>query len=90
MEKTMLDVLKERLVEGLSVTKVKETNTKYTISFEYEGDVTKADLPKLCAPGCQNKVADSSIVTAMSTIYFNRGDYQTAKWWLDKLINKEV
>lgn len=38
MDKTMLDILKERLVEGLSIKSVKETNAKYTIRFEFEGD----------------------------------------------------
>ena len=44
MDKTMLDILKERLVEGLSIKSVKETNAKYTIRFEFEGDEAKADL----------------------------------------------
>lgn len=88
MDKTMLDILKERLVEGLSIKSVKETNAKYTIRFEFEGDEVKADLPKSCAPGCHNEVADATIITAMSTIYCNRGDYVQAKQWLDKLINK--
>lgn len=86
MDKTMLDILKERLIDGLSIKSVKETNTKYTICFEYEGEKAKADLPKSCTPNCQNEVADNSIITAMSTIYFNRGDFVKAKEWLDKLI----
>ena len=44
MDKTMLDILKERLVEGLSIKSVKETNAKYTIHFEFEGD----DIIYLC------------------------------------------
>ena len=35
--KTMLDYLKEQLVEGLTIKEVKETNSKYTIRFEYAG-----------------------------------------------------
>lgn len=88
MEKTMLDILKARLIEGLNIKSVKENNTKYIIRFEYEGDETKAELSKSCVPGCQNDVADNCIITAMSTIYFNRGDYAKAKEWLDKLTNK--
>ena len=86
MDKTMLDVLKERLIDGLSIKAVKETYSKYTISFEFEGETAKADLPKSCAPNCQDKIADNSIITAMSTIYFNRGDFVKAREWLDKLI----
>lgn len=88
MGTTMLDILKERLIEGLSIKSVKETNTKYSIRFEYEGDEAKAELSKSCAPGCQNDVADNCIITAMSTIYVNRGDYAKAKAWLDKLTSK--
>lgn len=87
MKKTMLDILNKRLVEGLNVKSITETNNKYKIYFEYEGEYAKAELPKLCTPGCHNKVADNAIITAMSTIYLNRGDINSAKLWLDKLIN---
>lgn len=46
MEKTMLDILKERLIDGLEIVKVNETNSKYTITFRFEGDEAKANLPK--------------------------------------------
>ena len=80
----MLDVLKKRLIDGLTIISVKETNTKYHIVFEYEGDRATADLPKSCAPGCQDIVADNTIKTAMSYIYFKRCDYAMAKEWLYK------
>lgn len=84
----MLDILKERLIEGLNIKSVKENSTKYIIRFEYDGDIAKADLLKNCPPGCHNDVADNTIITAMSTIYFNRGDLKSAKEWLDKITNK--
>ena len=31
-----------------------------------------------------NEVAYNTIITAMSTIYFNRGDFVKAKEWLNK------
>lgn len=58
------------MVPGLSISSVKETNSKYAIMFSFEGDSVKADLPKSCAPGCHNEVADNTINTAMSTLYF--------------------
>jgi hypothetical protein len=85
MESTMLDVLKGRLVDNLEIVKVKETNSKYTITFRFGGDEAKAELPKSCSPGNHGAVADASIITAMSSIYFKRGDYAKAKEWLDKL-----
>lgn len=80
----MLNVLKSRLIDGLKIISVKETNTKYKIKFKFEDDETTAELPKSCLPNCHNEVADYTIKTAMSTIYFNRGDYAKAKEWLDK------
>lgn len=85
--KTMLDVLKERLIDGLNIISVKEYSTKYTIEFEYEGGKAKADLQKSCLPNCEKEVADKTIISAISTIYFNRGDFQKAKQWLDKLVS---
>ena len=85
MEKTMLDVLKERLIDGLEIVKVKETNSRYTITFHFDGDEGRADLPKSCSPGAHNAVADNAIITAISSIYFNRGEFAKAKEWLDKI-----
>lgn len=89
MQKTMLDVLQERLIPGLSISSVKETNSKYTIEFHYMGDKVKAELPKTCAPGCHNEVADNTVNTAMSTVFFNRGDYVKSKEWLYKIGKKK-
>lgn len=85
--KTMLDILKERLPEGLIVISCKEFNAKYKLKFEYKGNRAIAELPKVCAPGCQNTTVDNTIITAMSTIMINCGDYKAAKEWLDKLSN---
>lgn len=85
MEKTMLEILESRLIDGLEIVKVKETNSKYTITFRFGDDEAKADLPKSCAPGAHNTVADSTIITVMSSICIRRGDFATAKEWLDKL-----
>lgn len=85
MQKTMLDVLKDRLIDGLEIVKVKETNSKYTITFRFEDNEGKADLPKSCSPGAHNEVADATIITVMSSIYMKRGDYAKAKEWLDKI-----
>ena len=84
---TMLDVLKGRLIRGLEITKVAETNSKYTITFRFCGDTAKAELPKSCSPGAHNKVADNTIITAISSIYMKRGEYAKAKEWLDKIIS---
>lgn len=80
----MLQILRKRLIEGLKIISVNETHAKYKIEFEYEGERATAELPKSCAPNCHNEVADNTVKTAMSTIYFNRGDYAKASEWLHK------
>lgn len=80
----MLDVLKNRLIDGLKIVSIKEMRTKYEIEFDYEGDKGIADLPKRCALGCQNKVADHTIKMFMSTVYIARHEYAKAKERLNK------
>lgn len=85
MEKTMLDILKARLVDGLEITKVKESASKYTITFTFEGCEATTDLRKSCPPGAHNTVADFVISTAMAHIYSDKGDFAKAGEWLDKI-----
>lgn len=81
---SMLEVLKTRLIDGLEIVSVKETNSNYKIEFEFEGDKDTAYLPKSCAPGCHNEVADYAIKTFMSSHYLKRGELAKAKEWLHK------
>lgn len=87
MNKTMLDILQGRLIDGLTIKKTKELASKWKITFEYQGEELCAELPKACTPGYHNRVADHTIVTVMSAFYINHCEYQKAKQWLDKLIN---
>ena len=82
--KTMLDVLKEVLPEELNIKSVKEYGSKYKIVFEFENEQASAELSKSCMPGTEHALAYDTIKTAMSTIYFNRGDYINCKKWLDR------
>lgn len=81
---SMLEVLKGRLPDGLTIVSTKEMNSKYRIEFEYEGTRGTAELPKSCAPDCHNDVADYAIKTVMSEILMKKGDYIEAKSWLRK------
>lgn len=80
----MLDILKDLLPDNVHIQSVKELSTKYKIVFEFEGDAATAELRKACIPGVEHTLAFDTIKTAMSTIYFNRGDYINCKKWLDK------
>lgn len=81
----MLDVLKGRLIEGLTITKAKEKASEWELTLAYGGEEAKAWLRKTCAPGEQNKVADNVIISAMSSVALHNSDPDEAKKWLDMI-----
>lgn len=83
----MLNVLKERLIDGMEIKTVKEKRSKYEITFLIRGMEIKAELTKTCPPGNQNYFVDSTIFSAMAKAFFNMGDYNEGGKWLDKIVN---
>lgn len=83
----MLNVLKERLVDGVEIKTVKEKRSKYEITFSIRGAEVKEELTKSCPPGNQNYFVDCAIFGAMSKACINIGDYNEGKKWLDKIVN---
>ena len=81
----MLNTLKERLLDGMEIKKVKEKPSKYEITFLVDGKERKGELPKTCAPGAQNIIADQTMFCVMCAIEFDRGNLEEAKSWLDKI-----
>lgn len=86
---TMIEILKERLLDGMEIKKVKEKPSKYEIAFLISGGEIKGELPKACAPGCQNNIVDNTIFNAMCQAEIEKGDYQAAKAWLDRIIDRK-
>ena len=82
----MLEFLKNRLVDGLTIKSVKERPSKYVITFEYGSDEVKMDLPKCCMPGCQCNVVDHTVYAVMAEMCIKREELAKAKEWLDKII----
>ena len=85
----MLNVLKERLLDGMEIKSVKEKRSKYEITFLISGGEIKEELLKTCAPGMQDRVADHTMFNAMCKAEIEKGDYQAAKGWLDRIINRK-
>lgn len=87
--KTMLDILKERLPEGLEVVKVKDkaSASQIQITFSYKGLESISWLYKTCAPGCENKLCDQTISSAMLGFALKSRDLQMADYWQDKMLN---
>jgi hypothetical protein len=85
----MLNVLKERLLDGMEIAKVKEKPSKYEITFLISGGEIKEELPKTCTPGRQDRVVDHTIFNAMCKAEIAKGNYQAAKDWLDKIITRK-
>ena len=83
----MLNTLKERLLDGMEIKKVKEKPSKYEITFIIGGKDITGELPKTCSPGCQNKVADQTIFNAKAKNAIILGNFEEGKMWLDKITN---
>lgn len=80
----MLTVLKERLLDGMEIKKVKEWKSKYDITFLINGKEVKTELTKYCARGYENSVVDSVMFLVMAKVALDRGDIEEARMWLDK------
>ena len=79
----MLNVLKERLLDGMEIKKVKEWKSKYDITFLINGKEIKTELTRYCALGYEKSAVDSVMFNAMAKAAFIRGDMEEAKMWLD-------
>ena len=67
---SMLDILKERLPEGLQIKSFKDRahRSQVEIVFVCEGVETTGWLHKTCAPGHEHNICDSVINNAMMAI----------------------
>lgn len=84
----MLKILKERLIPGMEIKKVKEWKSKYDITFLINGQEVKTELTRYCALGYENSVVDSLMFTTMARAALNRGDIEEAKKWLDRDLHR--
>lgn len=82
---TMLDILKARLPDGLTITSVKERSSKHLVQFAYKGENLsgQGELVKTCVPGKENMVCDTTIQVAMTGFMLDKGDLEGAKYWMD-------
>jgi hypothetical protein len=82
----MLNVLKERLLDGMEIKCVKEKRSKYEITFLISGGEIKEELLKTCSPGMQDRVVDHTMFNAMCKSGIEKGDYKAAKEWMDRIM----
>ncbi|MBQ9739716.1 MAG: hypothetical protein IJV91_02140 [Kiritimatiellae bacterium] len=87
--KTMLDILKERLPEGLEIVKVKDRSnaSQIQVFFSYEGEESTNWISKTCAPGWEEKLCDRTIASTMLGYALDRKDLAMADYWKDKMLN---
>lgn len=83
---TMLEVMMERLPDGLEVVKAKQRNgaSQTVIDFNYHGTEVKAYLQNTCSPGMVEKNCDFTITAAMLSIALLRDDFAMAMEWKEK------
>lgn len=84
--KTMLDILKERLPEGLEITKVQDRSNsrQVLVRFSYQGIETVGYLNKTCAPGHAERTCDLVICSTMLSIGLKKRDLNMVQEWADK------
>ena len=83
---TMLDILKDRLPDGLEIVKIKDRagRSQIEIVFSYARTETIGWLYKTCVPGKESNVCDFTIYAAMTAIALKKGDMEMAKHWAQK------
>lgn len=88
--KTMLDILKMRLPDGLEITQTKDrgNSSHVQVWFRYQGYETRGELQKTCAPGYAEQNCDYTISNAMMSIALKKGDAQMAEFWRDRLLSR--
>lgn len=85
---TMIDILRERLPDGLEITKVKDTASASQIKiwFTYKGMEAVNWISKTCAPGCATRLCDKTIASTMLAIALDLKDLEMADYWNDKML----
>lgn len=81
---TMLEIMKERLPKEAKIVQVKEKSGKYDLVVEVDGKTTKGSLPKTCEPDKVEYTVDFIVCVIMASAYFEQGDLEKAKYWLNK------
>ena len=84
----MLNTLKERLLDGMEIKKVKEKPSKYEITFLVDGTEFKSELPKTCCPGMQDRVVDHTVFNVMCAVAIKKGDMEAAGMWLKRIADR--
>lgn len=81
--KTMFEILKERLPEGLEIIKTKHRTgaSQMEILFKYDGTEQKGWLQTTCAPGYAERNCDFTIAAVMIGIGFDRNDREMIIRW---------
>jgi hypothetical protein len=82
----MLEILKERLPDGLTIVKVynRTGNSQLEILFSYGDQELLGYLNKTCAPGHAEKNCDFTICAVMLGIALETHDIVSAKYWAEK------
>lgn len=88
--KTMLEILKERLPEGLEIIKVQDrtSSSQIQLLFRYRDIETRGTLQKTCAPGYAEINCDYTICSVMMAIALKAGDRRMAEHWRERLLSQ--
>jgi len=80
----MINILKENLYDGMTISNIREYNNKYKFTLHYKGMITDGcELPKTCTPQCENELCIKIINTAICGMYLQVDDVKMASYWFN-------
>lgn len=82
--KTMLDIFKSKMPEGMHVTKEKELNDRFKIKVQFLDVTISTELSKQCSPGYESRYCESILWSDLAQIYLIKDDIPKAKEYLSK------
>lgn len=82
--KTMLDIFKSKIPDGMELVKIKELSNRHKFDVEYLSTVSHTELFKSCTPGYENSYCERTLNSVLADIYFKLGYIEKAKEYLNK------
>lgn len=79
----MIDVLKNQLQDGMTISKVKILQNKTKFTLKYDGIEKQGEIQNTCAIGYEQRLCRKSIDTLMSGIYIDKNQLDLARKWLN-------
>ena len=82
--KTMIDIFKTKMPEGMKIVNEKELNNRFKIEVQFLDVIVPTELSKQCSPGYESRYCKSILWSALAQIYLIKDDIPKVKEYLSK------